>query len=340
MRTCNFIRMPRARDASLMIMAVAFATASGCGAGNIRVADEPTFSKLTGRWSTSVSEVFNKYWKGVGHEITPKPGGIDDRIVFVTVRPDGRIDWSRSYIGLEFGWCDLAEIGDECAGSWNGAGPFKVVAATYSPTRTSITIKGLPPSGASPDADGHGTLDVELNPDGSATLRLKGGFQHLIEQKGVFEARLERHDRLRRVVDNASSIAGKWVDEKHKNDALMVIRKDGTFDWAGTMFGCLGFLHQLEFPGDRSTPGGDRTQNTLVSAEYHRNESAITVRITGQILFAYQEFKCRARRIGVDRLELSIKYGGTGIETLKKTRTLCRNNQATKRSDPSAFGGE
>lgn len=322
------------RRALLPLLAVAFSLLPGCGPSNIRIADEPTFSKLAGRWSTSLFGLVNKYRKEEGLEAEIKPWRIDDRIVFVTIRPDGRIDWSRSYAGLGYGLCDLAEVGDRCAVGSEDVGPFKVIAAEYSPKRTSITIDGFAQNDTQQESRKQGTLSVELNSDGSATLRATGGFQHLVGTQGVFDTRLERHCRHRRVVKNKSSIAGRWVGRPHDDRALLVIRKDGTFDWTGTIYGNLGCWHQLEFPGDQSTCAMDwRVQNKLISAEYEPNESAMTVRTSGAAYLTYAEYELHVERIDERQISITFKARVKGGESVVTSYTLRRNDQAAMRGD-------
>ncbi|OWY72992.1 hypothetical protein B7486_01205 [cyanobacterium TDX16] len=305
--------------------------ATGCAESNIRVCNEPTFSKLAGRWSASACEVFRD-WKSRPCKGSD-PFWVDDRLVLLTITPDGRVDWSRSYLGIIYGLRDLNEPHDRCAGFKEDAGPFELVSAEYTPTRTHVEVSGLSLFKGKQGVRVTGTVTVELDTDGVATLRVSPGFQYLYELADDLEIKVRRHDRQRRTIDNASRIAGTWVDPEHEDRGLLIIREDGTFDWSGTLLAWYGAMHQLEFPGDRTIDlfFGCSSRSKLISAKYEPDLSAIFVRSHSPLPFVHERFSIVVHRIDDDQVSLTFRRTGLGVEEFERTLILRRSSGVTKR---------
>lgn len=305
--------------------------AAGCAESNIRVCNEPTFSKLAGRWSASACEVFRD-WKSRPFKGSD-PFWVDDRLVLLTITPDGRVDWSRSYLGIIYGLHDLNQTGDRCAGFREDAGPFELVSAEYTPTRTRVEVSGLSPFKGKPGDRVNGSITIELGVDGVATLRASPCFQHLYEEADDLEIKVQRHDRPRRTINNASRIAGTWVDPEYEGRGLLIIREDGTFDWSGTLLAWYGAMHQLEFPGDRTIDLFYRcsSRSKLISANYEPDLSAIFVRSHSPLPFVHERFSIVVHRIDDDQVSLTFSRTGLGVEEFERTLILRRSSGVTKR---------
>jgi len=322
---------PKSSHLAVFILLSISLLATGCAERNIRVANEPAFSKLAGRWSASACEVFpglkGRSYKG------SDPFWVDDRLVLLTIMPDGRVDWSRSYLGISYGMRDLNEPGDRCAGLKEGAGPFELVSAEYTPTRTRVEVSGLSLCKGKPGDRVNGSITIELYSDGVATLRASPGFQNLYKQADDLEIKVQRHDRQRHSIDNASRIAGTWVDPKHEDRAVLIIREDGTFDWSGTLMAWYGAMHQLEFPGDRTIDFffGCSSRSKLISAKYEQDLSAIFLRSHSPQPFVHERFSFVVHRIDDDQVSLTFRRTGVGVEEFERTLILRRSSGVTKR---------
>ncbi|HKQ47254.1 MAG TPA: hypothetical protein VJZ71_04190 [Phycisphaerae bacterium] len=300
-----------------MIIAVAIATGSGCGASNIRVADEPTFSKLAGRWSIPWREVERAVSEGQDSSGTSPQWWANERVVFVTIEPDGMIDWSRSLMTSPYGLHGLRNAGDTC-------GAFRLTAAEYTPTQTRVRIQRGGADGATSSPDDEAFINLELQGDGSALMDC-GGFYAPLSS-----LRLTRHDRRRYRVDNTSRLAGKWSLSPDDPRAVLVVREDGTFDWSGTLESAFQGLGQIEYEGDRVFTMSAVLQ--LREARYLPAVSSIVIEIVrkGEDSLYY---KLSAKSIENERIKVSAAIDFPTNETVSGTRTLYRIHGGDGRYD-------
>ena len=302
----------------------------GCGCGgapsNVKVCNEPTFSKLAGRWSTSVQEMWDFY--DIGFEDWMDSNWVDrnERIVFVTIRPDGTFDWSRSLTGVFLS--GLAEVGDECRLNGPTTCTFRAVAANYTPTSSSISIERVS-NETDPDMD-NSRVDIELklNSDGSATLR--NPYAMFGEEVGIKEKsiRLRPHDRGRYVIANNSRLAGKWCNSPTDRKAILIIQEDGSFDWSCTPEAFFfGFL-PLVFEGDTSAIGAGVARCKLQAVEYRPERSRVLFEVTGGM---QGKFELVASRINDMQIATKASLEVPGEKRRCGSRLLHRNEHADER---------
>lgn len=274
-------------------MCVVVLLSAGCSASHAPIgtaaAQEPPFSKLAGRWSISLPEMA----QALGRDARPfKEVGLTerDRTVIVTIKPDGGFDWPRTSLGVSHGIHSLRNKGDRCTGRRYEAGRFEVVACEYTPTRSFIEFRGLSRDENIAQTLTKATLDVRLQANGGALARIGLTTSHLffiginpktVEPSGdaevtEMELPLRRHEPKLQRLDNVSKIAGHWAASPDAKKILITIRRDGTFDWTGTIEGMMGAMHQLEQKGDNSFNQMDPRQRTeVVLTRYKPNGSTL-----------------------------------------------------------------
>lgn len=307
----------------------------GCAPGNVRVSHEPTFSKLAGRWSASIEEASRAFGDPFEVWIKSKQTESGDRLVFATVRSDGRIDWSRSLGGINV--TDLAEAGDECrawGGSWGEL--YRVRAAEYAPNLSRITVERIRPDKLPHEPSELADIEIRLNADGTATLKNPLWVFGSEASGGEKTIQLRRHDRKRYFVENQSKLAGKWCLPGEDLKAVLIIREDGTIDWSRTTEGLMFGFFQLEFQGDRSVAGAGTACCKLVKAEYDTESSRIVVRIS-HARDSQCEFELAAKWIDNDWIVVKATGASSGERTQKWKGVLRRNDDARERGSVFAL---
>jgi hypothetical protein len=296
----------------------------GCAVSDERICDEPTFSKLAGRWSITWVSADEAITGGQNSRGKDLPELAHEKIVFVTILPNGAIDWSRSYAGSVYGIHDLERVGDECVSRRPLHGRFRLSAAEYTPTRSSVTIERTDP-GLYTDSLKEADFALELREDGTARFDL-GTFQGL--GRPVKTMVLSRHDQELLRIQNRSRIAGAWTLSPDDMMAKIIIRDDGTFDWTGTVEDMSQNLHQLVRSGDRafSMIGAAR----VVAASYQPDSSGLTIETTRQDGSVY-ELELDVARIDHDRIEIFVRAGIRGAASMRAACTLYRNDKAVQR---------
>lgn len=298
---------------------------SGCAESSIRVANGPTLSRLAGRWSASSAEAQRSFTKDSATSSIQEPAARDDRIVFITILADGSIDWSRTSFGATQGIHQLKNVGDQQPG-W-GSGHFEVLAAKYTRSRTSVTIKRTLSQGPKTQLE----VDIlrfglELQEDGFVRFE----YQDQSTGKAPKVLALTRDDRHPQHVENHSHLLGEWSFSPDDALAVLIIRQDGTFDWSGTAEAMLAGFHQLEVPGDKYRVSNGTDIFELVAATYSPDVSRVEIRQTNSsgTLITYE---LTARRIDNHRIEASAIMTSKETGAERGTRTLYRNEDATGR---------
>jgi hypothetical protein len=302
-----------------------------------------TYSKLAGRWSVSYLERVQEEQRSRGQEVTITEEGAgaagEDRIIVVTILPDGGFDWSRMHFGVIYGVHSLRNPGDRCVGRRYEAGEFEVVAAEYTPTRSLIEFRGVSQDENITQTLAYARLDVELQPDDTAsaqivwdevtgfTIRTDEAGEQIVDERSPprrseMTYRLQRHDsRKRKRIQNVSKIAGNWAKSRDAAKLALIIRPDGTFDWTATAEGVLGCWYQLEQKGDVAFVEMSHQRYVVLDAEYTTTQSRIRLGAeAGKVELA-------ARQAGPNTIMLLMKADG-GI---RRTVTLHRNNVAAER---------
>ncbi|GMU26429.1 MAG: hypothetical protein HS101_03615 [Planctomycetia bacterium] len=296
----------------------------GCAKTHKRVCEEPTFSKLAGRWSITYADADEAITGGQNSRGKDLPALAYEKIVFVSILPNGAIDWSRSSAGSVYGIHDLEHVGDECVSRRPLHGRFKLSAAEYTPTRSSVTIERTDP-GFYTDSLKEADFALELREDGTARFDC-GTFQGL--GRPVKTMVLSRHDQKLLRIDNRSRIAGAWTLSPDDMMAKIIIRDDGTFDWTGTVEGMSQNPHQLVCNGDRafSMIGAAR----VVAARYQPDSSGVSIETTRQDDSVYV-FELNVTRIDHDRTKVVMRVGIRGAASKRAVCTLYRNDKAVQR---------
>jgi hypothetical protein len=298
---------------------------SGCAESNIRVANEPTFSKLAGRWSAPSAEAQRSFTGDSASGSIQEPAARDDRIVFITILADGSIDWSRSFFGAAHGIHQLKNVGDEQPG-WR-SGHYEVLAADYTRSRTSVTIKRTFSNERETQSDVHiFRFALELQEDGSGRFEI----QDQSAEKAPEVRALTRDDRHPQHVENHSQLLGKWSFSPDDAMAVLIIREDGTFDWSGTAEAMLAGFHQLEVPGDKYRISNGTDILELVAATYLPDVSRVEIRQTSSSGTSIT-YDLTARRIDSQRIEASLIMTSSETGANRGTQTLYRSEDATRR---------
>ena len=305
---------------------------SGCGDSNIRVCTEPTYSKLAGRWSTTFEAMdravtggqnYQKPYKNLEAEEVAK-----SRTVLVTIMPNGMVDWSRSHIGSVLRLQGLEEVGDECIDRRNLDSRLKLVSAEYTPTRTAATVDRFSLGGKGDFLIEKYVMSLELNEDSTAVLnwRCENGSR----PESWAPLKLTRHENRRLIVDNRSLLVGKWSLTHDSNEAVLVIREDGTIDWAGSEEGLLGQMYQLQFPGDRAWGWYGRLK--LERATYTADCTSLRIRIRHPQRDNSARLEIHVTRVDDEHIKVRASRTGWRGEELQVEKTIIRNESASDRA--------
>lgn len=310
----------------------------GCGSrSNITTTNEPTFSRLAGRWSVSLYELLRSM--SLSEPDEPPPSDWGGPVVLLTFHPDGSVDWSRSHYGAMYGLHGLRQVGDQCVGNRYEAGRFEVVACDYTPTRSFVEIRGLSRDEVAQELD-YAKFEIELQADDTVIARIStdtisgwiNSRPELPPDHDNNEFRLRRHDPARRIIQNDSRLNGQWSLPGSLEEVILVIRGDGSFDWTGTMEGLAAGLYQLEFPGDRSFDLLTGEESELLKASHEPTMSHITFRRknsgNGDI-----QYRLTARLIDPDLIEVSIQGKQPWKRVERIVRRLVRNDDCTLRDE-------
>ncbi len=264
---------------SILLFAPLSSVLVGCRATGMPATDnEPAFSKLAGRWWISLGEIV----ESVHRDKTAADASRfakEDRLLVVTILPDGSCDWSRTYLGVRVGLHGLRDAGDRCIVRKSTQSAYEVIASEYTPTTGRIEFQRIDPETRAPHSSGHYILEISLRSDGKANY-VEKEVTRRSSSRNPLVLRLHRSNSTRSPIINQSRIAGSWSLGESDSEAVLVIRSDGTFDWSGTLEAHMSCWHQLEHEGDRSCNLMNHDQvYEVISGEYASVESSLRFRV-------------------------------------------------------------
>ena len=90
--------------------------------------DQPNFSRLAGRWWVSLRDFVEIGQRGKTATEASRFAE-KDRLLIVTILPDGSCDWSRTYLGVRDGLHSLRNVGDRCIAHKFAPSAYEVIAS-------------------------------------------------------------------------------------------------------------------------------------------------------------------------------------------------------------------
>jgi hypothetical protein len=310
----------------------------------------PPYSRLAGRWSATVREI-------LGHAFSDEDLGetewslLDERVVVATVSPDGRFDWSRTWLGVVLGIHGLCEPGDQCRVRRFGGAEYEVISAEYAPTKSLIEVAEVPHQDGTYNLMSYLQMELQLQSQHRALAQivtdgpypLGASPERPTPPSGPIDystpyswtLTLARHDdapqKRKRV---RSSIAGTWAEYPDSYRAVLVIRADGTFDWTATDGGIFGSFYQLDHSGDRAVGVFAGQLHEVVDAKYRPNESRIKVRSWRRDDPSVdQMFELVAKAAGPNAIRVRVRTTADDGRRERLAATLYRNECAREREE-------
>jgi len=276
---------------------------------------------------------------------------LDERVVIATASPDGRFDWSRTWLGVVLGIHGLREAGDRCRVRRSGGAEYEVISAEYSPTKSLIEVASAPGQDDGQSLMSYLRMELQLQSQRHAVAQivtdgpypLGASPERPAPASGPIDysapysrtLTLARHDdapqKRKRV---RSSIAGTWAESPDSYRAVLVIRADGTFDWTATAGGVFGSFYQLDHAGDRAVGVFAGRLHEVVDAKYRPNESRIKVRSWRRDDPSVdQMFELVARVAGPDAIRVRVRTTADDGRKEQLVATLYRNECAREREE-------
>lgn len=295
--------------------------------------DKPAFSKLAGRWWISLPN----FVEWVQRDMTSTDASRfaeRDRLLVVTIHPDGSCDWSRTYLGVRNGLHGLRDAGDRCIARKSTQSAYAVITSEYTPTMSRIEFQRIDPKTGVPYSSGQYVLEISLRSDGKADYVEKDGTRKPSAASPLV-LELLRSDSTRSLIHNQSRIAGSWSPQQSESRLALIIRSDGTFDWSGTIEAHMSCWHQLEHEGDRSCNFMNHDQvYEVISAEYAPLESSLRFLIrdrgpSGEVYEASVELV--VKRIDQKTIHVSFDVDAGAQGRLSNKMTLHRNTKTQLR---------